>query len=502
VTVSIRQTLATLETGATGVPLSWRGVGNYLRDNCDTDTDRAREKRHRLRDELYRDGGTAYLKEVISSVYGHREIVSLRQAWAQFARFNNAIKRIVNEISTLYTAPAERHVGGGEDNDRRYQDVLEQLLFDEQMQEASRMYNLHRTILVGPRVRVLPDDSRDPVLDIVTPSTFRVVLHPNDNKFPVGYLIRTDFRSARSLLIRKPAWELWTDHERIYFDEEMNPIESTLVEHGLGMNRWVPVTRSPMIAGFWPGEEGEDLVAAHVAIAFANILLLKETKSATKWPVATGDLSGAARGQMMDTEGDGSLPPETALQVHDMSMDPEQFTQPADHVLERCANNYGLSMALLSHQGVQSAEAREAMRIPIRELRRAQQPMFRSVERRLARVIAAVLQADAADVAFDAVDWRIDFGESQTPLSEREEVDLFLKKRGALLDDTVAFEMRRNPDIDETAAWAAIEQRVLRETKRIERMRDMQALSGGPDDSLEDDNSDADPPEMRPTEGS
>lgn len=484
-TVSIRQVLATLPTGEMGVPLTWDEVGRYLRENCNTDADRERENRHRLRDDLYRDGGVDHLCKVLEEVYDHEEIKKLRKKWAKFARFNNAIKRIVNEVSTVYTAPATRHVGN-EADDKRYQEVLEALQFDEQLQEASRLFNLHRTIAIGPRVRILPDGTPEPVLDIVTPSVWRVVLHPNDNKLVIGHLTRTDFRSVRSDWVRPAAWVLWTDHEYVFLDEDMMPLASTAVEHELGVCRWVAVTRSPTVAGFWPGEEGEDLVAAHISIWFANILLLKETKSATKVPVATGDLSGMTRGQMLDSEGDISMPGDTGLQVHDMSMDPDQFTAPADHVLERCANNYGLSMALITHQGVQSAEARDAMRIPLRELRRAQQPMWRSTERRLAVVLAAVLAADASGMAFNAEGWRIDFGEAQTPLSENEEVELFLKKRKALLTNTVDYLKEQNPDLDDETAWALVLRNLGFETARVEEMRTLTAISGGASEDLED----------------
>jgi hypothetical protein len=65
-------------------------------------------------------------------------------------------------------------------------------------------------------------------------------------------------------------------------------IEGSVVEHGFGVSPLVPVTMIPNEPGFWPGEDGEDLVSARVAVWMTNVLMVKETKSATKMPVTPG----------------------------------------------------------------------------------------------------------------------------------------------------------------------------------------------------------------------
>lgn len=476
-TVSIRKVLAALPSGDQGMDLTWGEVGRYIAENCNRTEDKDREKRHRIRDEFYTDGGVTYMKTVIDEVFVDPVVRDLRKKWVPHARFNNPIKRIVNEISTVYAEPARRSIG---EESQVYTDLLEQLQFDIVMQQVNRLFNLHRVVLSAPRVRKMVDGTREPVIDIATPATFRVVLHPNDNKRPVGWIIRTDLKNVRRPDgQRQPAWVLWTDHERIHLDEAFIPIEATLVEHGLGMCPWVPVMRSPVQAGFWPGEEGEDLVAGHIAIWFSNVLLLKEEKSATKQTVVSGDGANTARAQANDSELVGEISDGQAMNTVDMSMDLSMFTGTSDHILERLANDYGMSLAQLKHQGVQSADAREAMRIPLRELRREQHPIFRLFERGLAKRMERVFAADADEsMRFEVKKFRIDFGEAQTPMTPTEELILFEKERAAGLDNTKAFYQRRNPDADDEMAEAAIVENIDVETWRVTQMRQLMAVSG------------------------
>lgn len=499
-TVPLRKICATLPSGEQGVELDDGELGVYLAAQLDTDVESARCRRHDLRDRLYRDGGEEAMREVVRKAFTHRSVIELREKMVPFARFNNVLKRIVRELSTVYAEPARRKVDGDE-NDARYQALIgpDGIRLDEQMIGVNRMANLHRALLVGFRVRLEPDGTRTPVLDVAVPSIVRALLHPNDPTSVVAWAIRTSFRSKRTAWTRPPQWVVWSDHEYFYTDEKFRPLSETYVEHGLGVNRWVPLAHSLGVPGFWPGEEGEDLVSAQLAIWLVNLLLVKETNSATNQTVFTGDTSSMPRRQPIDSSLPIEAPEGVGVHTVDMSMDPDTFMGPSDHILERVANNYGMSAALIKHQGVQSADARELMRMPLRELRREQQPMYRAFERRLAQVMAAVLRKDDPDRAFDPVGWKIDFGEAQTPLSESEEVDLFLKKRGALLDNSVKFVRRRNPDHTDESARLEILENLEVETWRVGELRALQSISGGASDDLPETTAPAPAPPAAPT---
>lgn len=478
--VSILETLSALPSGKSGPKLDLDGLGAYLKKHVDTDGEKQRNLRHALRDELYRDGGCKHMEGVIDSVFTDKTIKDLRKKWVKHARFNNPIKRLVNELSTVYAKPAERSVS--KDNET-YQRLLKAVGMDLQMLQLSRMLNLHRAMLVGFRVRKLPSGQRQPVLDLVSPAMARAVLHPNDAKLVVGWVIKMETRSASDTL-HQPCWMLWTDFEVMHLRDDFSVISSSYVEHKFGVCPWVPITLGPPCDGFWPGEEGEDMVAAHTSIWFNNILLLKESKSATKQTVIQGDGAMTARDQAADTEIMTELADGQSASTLDMSMDLQMFTGTTDHVMNTTANNYGMSAAIVSHQGVQSAEARDLMRIPITELRQQQQIPLRDFEESLVIVEAAVLEVDLPELGFDPEGFRVTFDASLTPLPPDKKVDLFVKQRGAGLTNTVDFIAEQNPGMTEDEARAEMEANIGVETERNALMRPLMQISGSADASV------------------
>lgn len=477
-THSILEVLATKPDGDPSTPLTLDELGSYLREWYTSESETERRKRHRLRDELYRDGGCSYMESVVDDVFGEDLIRELRKKWVPHARFSNALKRIVGDNSKVYSEPATRKVGGSEENEAQYAAHVKALMLDEVMDYANRMLNLHRAVLLGPRVRRDLDGNRTLVLDVVTPANVIAVTHPNDTTQVVAWLIRQDFKSARTDWVRDPQWQLWSDHEVMYLDEKFNPLEKTVKPHGIGLNPWLALTyHAEAVPGFWPGEEGADLVAAQVSIWMAGILMLKETKSATKQEIVTGDIGTATRGIPADTDVAREYPEGVTSTVVDRSMDPKQFIGPSDHVLERAGQNHGLSMGALRHD-MQSADATEAQQEPLRHNRRQQIKTFRRGEAALAAIIAAVLAVDAPAMKFTVETFSINYGEPQVLMSPEARQSLFEKKRAAGLTNTVDEMIVINPDLDEVQAWAAVVRNIQIETDRVKQMRELAALSG------------------------
>jgi hypothetical protein len=498
-TVSILETLATLPSGARQAKLDLSELSDYLATHYHTDAETQRNSRHALRDELYRDGGVAHMNSVIDKLFKDPTVKALRKDVVPFARFNNVIKRIVNEMSTVYSEPARRSVGEtdatisaiaskaaeiaasdldvGAPNNEAYQRVLEAICMDERMVEVGRLLNLHRALLVGFRVRVMPNDERAPTIDIATPANVRAVTHPNDESLVIGWMIRCSYRTAR-VQDNTPAWTLWTDHESVHLNADMRVLPETYREHGLGVCPWVPVTLGPPLSGFWPGSEGEDLVAGHTTIWFENVLLIKESKSATKQTIITGDGTNTARGQSLDSEVQGELADGQSATTVDMSMDLDMFKGAASHVLDHLALNYGLLPAVTRGQHAESAEARELQMLPLKGIRRRQQTPLRRFERDFAIVMSAILEVDLPAMRFAIIDWLIEFAESETPLDPAADHDLFLKDRAAGLDNTIDRLMRKHPGLTEGRAWERVDRNIDVETERNRKMRPLMQISG------------------------
>jgi hypothetical protein len=156
------------------------------------------------------------------------------------------------------------------------------------------------------------------------------------------------------------------------------------------------------------------------------------------------------------------------------------FRASADYVTERAAANRGIPPAVLRHEGATSAEARELQRVPLREIRLQQQIPFRDLERDLAELQSLVISAKMPELAFDAVGWSVDFADPQTPLGQKEQLEVFEQERRLSMNSTIAEIMRRNPDLDYDAARAVMEQFAKDELDRNIILRPLQAIAGTP----------------------
>jgi hypothetical protein len=474
-TVSIFDALAVLPSGKRGPTLSSEELTAYLRQHYGTDAEKERNAHHLLRDELYRDGGEGHMRSFICRQFKDPTVRELRLGFVPYAKYNNPTKRIVNDLATTYSEPAKRIVPN--DNDR-YQELLRSIRMNERALEIDRLLELHGALLVGFRVGERPDGERYPALDIATPANVRAIMHPNDDTLVVGWMIRCSYKTARQQDIGTPAWVVWTDHESFYLRDDLSLIGDSYQTHDFGVCPWVPVTLMPPGPGFWPGQYGADLVAGHVSIWFESVLSLKESKSATKQAVISGDGTAMARGQAADIEVPSELADGQSVTTLDLSMDLEMFQKLENHILYSLGHNRGMSPAIIDHQGVQSAEARQLMMQPLREIRRRRQVPLRIFEERLAMVMSIVCASDLPDYAFDPMGWRIEFAETEIALDPNAEFDLFKKQREAGLTSTKRYLVDRFGMTPEEAD-AFIAENVDDETTRVRLMRALQALSGG-----------------------
>lgn len=477
-TIPIRDVLATLPSGELGASLKDDELQAYLKRHCDREADRKREKQHLLRDALYQDGGIEEVSRIVDQIFKSEVVRERVKKMLPIARFSNPMKRIVMETSTCYAEPAAREVGGSESNQTKYAELVEAMCFDEEMAHINEAFTRHRAVIVAPRVRG-PLDAPEVVLDMHSAATARAVMHPNDNTLVVGWLTRCQLRSVRGAYETPAEWLLTTDHEWEFLTKDFRPIPSTYTEHGWGVNRWVAISSAPKSQpDFWPGDDGEDLVSASVINLIVEALMFKETNTASRVPVVSGDTSAMPRGQDLDSASAFVAPEGVSITTVEIGTDIEVFMKAADHALERAGNNYGLSLANLTHQGVQSAEARELMLAPVRERRRKQVKQFRRFERELATVLATVLAVSAPSLAFEAVDWKIDFGEPQVLLSKKERLEIFETERQMGLDNTFSFKQRENPDLTFEQSVDEVMFNIEKETERNVAMRPLQAISG------------------------
>lgn len=488
-TQPLGQILATLPSGRQMPPLPNDALEQYLRLHyLKSEPEKARRLRHKKRQDLYSDGGVEYIEKLIDDTYKKAEIRERLKAWARVARFDNPLKRIVNELSTVYSKPAKRTVGkkatielvdglptSTENPEQiKYAHVQRLCRQAERSRQINRLLNVHRSLFVGFRVRAA--DGR-PHIDIVTPDQCFAVTHPTDDTVLIALIIETKFRTAVQQR-NAPKYTVWTAHESFFLTEAGVIIEGSYQEHEFGRIPYVYVSLEPATCGFWPGEVGEDLVGAAVSAWFANTNLLKETKSASKFPVVSGDLSTAAREQAADSDEVVETPEGTSITTVDTSMDLDLFTGTSDHVIEHAANNYGMSSAYVKHQGVQSAEARELMRAPLKALQAEQMTPLLEFEHEFAELQAIVLRVVGSPLAFAIDLWAIKFYEIRTPLEPAARLAVFETERRLGLTNTIDYLVEHH-GMTEEQAWDLVLSNLAVELVRETLMRPMQAIAGG-----------------------
>lgn len=443
----------------------------YVQNDYET----ARRCEASIRDAFYENKGDEQLENMVETLFTSAKNQKLRSDVIPWAKYNNVVGRIVREKATVYRAPAVRRIAK---ENQVYQDFLELVMKDHAMRELDRKLALHEDAWIQYRVRITPT-GREPVLDVISPAKFWAIAHPRDATLLVGIILdQTPLDPAAKET--DPHYRVWSDHETFLLDRGCRFVPGSYDVWTLGfMPGVLATTRLPSTKGSLLAEcASGDLKAAHQAVWFQNVLLLKESKSASKQAIHSGDTSTAITGQDIDTENDQVMPEGIQTQTIDRGMDLAQFRDNATSIVDDVGVNHGIPPSQYHLTDASSGVEINLRRIPIRELRTERIPFLRATERRLMLRESAINKVDLPEYAFEPDGWGIDFAEIQEPLSEAERDANFEKRRQLLLTDTIEEIMARNPDLTEEQAGELLAKRVERETERVKLQNDLMALNG------------------------
>lgn len=469
--MGLREIIGASTGGAT--PVDWVTVGTYLRDRyVRNKTEKQRQAEAAKRDAYYEGKGDNHIIRLIEVAFSDIKNRRLRSDLVGQAKWNNVIKRVSHETATVYGEPAKRHITNG---DEKYQDFIDLVGQDAALRELDRKLVYHEDVWVQYRVRAAV---LEPVIEIVSPASFWAVCHPHDRTDLIAIVIDESPDGGPK---SAPHYRVLCRDEVFQMDGECHVIQTTHEQHDLGrLPGILASTRLPSAKGRLLAESpAADLTAAHETVWFLNVLLVKESKSATKQTVFSGDTSATAQGQGSDTESDMVVSEGVTAQTLDRGMDLSQFRDNADHILERAGANHGLPPSVLHHRDSSSGSEIHLRRIPLRELRRQRIPIMRQVERGLAEIQSAINANELPAHAFDATGWGIDFGEVQQPLTEAEADAVFEQRRRLGLTSTLDEIMKRNPDIrSHEEAATVMSLNIARETNRVIEMQALMAANG------------------------
>lgn len=472
---SIRNTIARVE-GGTLEALSWADLGRFFAKHYfDNPLETERRAKAAKRQRLYDGAGDEQMIEMISVLLSNRTVQKLREACVAFTKVQNPTRRICQEKGTVYLAPPIRRVAG-DANQRHYDAVMSQVNLDEVGQVINHLLILHKALTILPRMRALPTGEVVPTIDVVKPDGFYAVRDPLDAGLCVGIIYDLDHQIVPGMP-PPPKWRFVGYHETFLISSTKEIIERTVVEHGKSTMPALLLTMEAQPGQLLDPDASADIVAAHLDIWLFHILHLKEGKSATKQTIVTGDTTAAIREQVDDTEVPIVLPAGVVATVVDRSMDFSKFLEDARKLYEACAANHGIPPELLRQGAVASADAREVLRSPLKELRAKQEPTFRRFERDLAVLLSAEIGVHP-DYSFTTDGWSIDFANPQGLQSRTEENQTFETERRLNLTNTIAEIKRRNPDLSDDQALDVLKLNIQEEVLRNQLLRPLAATSG------------------------
>lgn len=482
-TRSILEIITDSVNGPTGAAANWDDVSNWLAKTAFSEAECKERAKALRRQEFFQGNGDRFVSDVVNKVFKDPEVRDRRDIWVPIAKDCNVWKRIVQEKATVYNVPAIRRLKRPADQEN-FDEVARQCRLNGMAKRWNQWGALQNTLAVGFRVRTRfqgekKPDKKTPIVDVVSRSSFFVVAHPFDATECIAIGIRVSTARPEDSGPEKPElWEVWTDHERFYCDGKGVVDKESVWDHDWPRMPWMLYSPDPPAGALIDHDTGSETDAAHVAVWFEKVCELKESASATKMLFVAGDTTREARDQAADTGAAIELKDGTSAYGVDMSVPLELFRNSGSHTFETTAANHGIAPNVLKHQGVQSAQARELMRAPLKELRREQEDYLRGFEREFVEIIAMVVARDLTELSFSTDGWSTDFQERATALDPKTEDEVFEGRRRLGLTSTVKEIMKRNPDFSREQAEQELLDNIADEFVRNVLMRPLQRVAG------------------------
>lgn len=445
---------------------------SFLAAKGNAEVERQADAQHRL--DVYEDDWADALQDRIRNAFTAENAAELEKV---LDTTNNPLKRIVNEISTLYHKPpvwkfAEKST---QDTWRRIQDGANAPVF---FPELNRMVTLLNDVLVY----VCP--YRDHLTyRLILPQDAYVVPDPNDPARPLEVMFREGNVSSPS---QAPVWHYWSRSGAVAmyekYDNEGRPLAKPLAvpyrdEFGAPAIPIVAYHRKMPTWSFWDSTGGDDLYELTVMVGLWETWinhLLRTDAIRQKW----------ASGEVVEIPGEQQGGPTAILQFRASGGGPiniGEFSSQADwsglgnqltRKLENVLNNYGLATSDFRTSGdPTSGFALRVRKEGLVELREQQIPVYRTWDKALYAITASVWNFEITNPAHPDLDGDplpppseakpdIQYAMYQTAQTVEEQAAAFAlaKERMSLgLESPITIYLADHPGETEEEARAAIE---------------------------------------------
>ena len=368
----------------------------------------------------------------------------------------NMVKRVINQISTVYKVAAQRTLDKPSD---RYDQLQGEVGLDSRMKKVNRLTNL-----LNEMIGVVAIRDGKMVLDIVSPANC-MVIQDEDNPTKMNGLcyMRTLVNTPDSTLVEYPYWDI--DGNYRILDEDMKP-KSILYtpadypyrdKQGQFVLPAVAFHRQHPEDNFWDQDSGRDLYSAGVAMGVKMTLFDYLFKVGTvKQIYIVGENINIPDKQIHDQlsllTATSSAQGNAQIGVLDMQMNFEQLVTALTFQLNSVINNYGISADMWSLSiSEMSGRALKIRNSALLESRQEQQETYRTGEAALFDVMRIVNNTHAGYFGWKKIpedaQFAVDFGEIDFPEDPLMEMAIEKERLHLGINSPGKFYMRFNPDV-------------------------------------------------------
>jgi len=439
-------------------------VNSLLAAKWRAEKDRQEEADNRLC--IYSDDYEAIIRDTLKELFCKENYENL---YYHVNQSQNIFKRVVNQISMIYKADAQRALDVESD---RYEAIKEETDIDTRMRKVNRLTNAVNEVIILVAIR-----DGEIYYDLITPNICTVIQDPDDPSKMDALIYRiTSVNTPTSADLRYAYWDINGNHAIL--DGSFRTISEIYTPDGSGASLPYPYRDEsgafviPAVVShrqhpedsFWDQDSGRDLYNATIGLGWK--LTLKDyyfkTASFKQIYVIADDLNVPNKQRldvltMLHLRGDNSEIGTLDLQI---AMDQLDKSIAAD--INMIINNYGISADSWTLSIAEmSGRALKIRNMALLEQRQEQTPTYRRFETELFEKTRIVNNVHAGFFGWEQIPekatFTVDFGEIEFPEDPVYEIDLEAKRLKSGIIGLGQFYQRFNPDIiDVDEAEAAI----------------------------------------------
>lgn len=414
---------------------------SYLKAKQSEEEERKRKANERLA--IYHDDWEDILESTLSSQF-HKDNYAKIKLLKNTTQ--NILRKVVDDVSVVYKIAPVREYGENE----KIGEIYQYLEIDEFMKRVNQYGFLLNDVLI----RVGWDQENQKVtLDLHTPANTSIIQRDNYPEqaaavyYEVEY-IDTEFNPTKFNVF-------WSDFEHFLFDEKgiiYSPTEDNQEKiNPYGQLPFVIVHMKPFPGMFWNTSLKNDIVSGTVITGFKRTLkdyLFKH--SSFKQPVINADNIDKIPNELLhDVASAWKIQGQNAnVSLLDFTANFSELSKTIQEDINAFLSTYGLSVDMFAVSPSEaSGRALQIKNRGLQEIREAQIPIFRRVEKQLFDMIRIVYNWHSSSSQIPELDFSIDFAELETytdPMEERKQFEWDLK-RGVISPGQ--FYMAFNPDV-------------------------------------------------------